>query len=100
LFTLLVVKKIVVIFGAVNQVVAMTATKITHRHVARIRVDFPYNAEMTSIKQTHISLYSLQSIYLTAKLNIVIVAPEKPLELTKFQIFQRTSLDFNGTVMK
>ena len=78
----------------------MTATKITHRHVARIRVDFPYNAEMTSIKQTHISLYSLQSIYLTAKLNIEIVALEKPLELTKFQIFKRTSLDFNGTVMK
>jgi hypothetical protein len=25
---------------------------------------------------------------------------EKRLQLTKFQIFQRTSLDFNGTVMK
>ena len=24
---------------------------------------------------------------------------EKRLQLTKFQIFQRTSLDFNGTVM-
>lgn len=88
------------IFGAVNQVVAMNATKITHCRVARIRIDFPYNAEMISIEQTHISLYSLQSIYLTAKLNIEIVALEKPLELTKFQILQRTSLDFNGTVMK
>ena len=78
----------------------MTATKITHCHVARIRIDFPYNAEMTSIEQTHISLYSLQSIYLTAKLNIEIKKKKKPLELTKFQIFQRTSLDFNGTVMK
>ena len=79
MFTLLAVKKIVFIFGAVNQVVAMTATKITHRHVARIRVDFPYNAEMTSIKQTHISLYSLQPLLWAAKLSIEIVALEKPL---------------------
>jgi len=36
---------------------------------------------------------------LTAKLKIEIVALEKPLQLTKFQIFQKTLLDFNGTVM-
>ena len=54
---------------------------------------------MRLIEQKHISRYSCSRILKAAKLEIEIVALKKPSQLTKFQIFQRTLLDFNGTVM-
>jgi hypothetical protein len=41
-------------------------------------------------------LFSLRITNMQIEIRLI----EKRLQLTKFQIFQRTSLDFNGTVMK
>jgi hypothetical protein len=40
-------------------------------------------------------LFSLRITNMQIEIRLI----EKRLQLTKFQIFQRTSLDFNGTVM-
>ena len=50
-------------------------------------------------ERTRIYLYTFASLIRIAKMRIQIRLIENRLQLTKFQIFQRTILDFNGTAM-